>query len=119
MAIHMPPPAELTMRSVTSLFQHAMIGDMAALDPRHDFGGGQLAVVNRDTRPGYAAHQAEAGPRPVGGRERRRPRAVDVHRVDIVCPPVAAEIAPRKYHADQGRAQFWCGRVKLVDVGVL
>ena len=119
MAIHMPDHAELAVHPVTCFRQHAMVGGMAALYPRHDFGGGQLAIVNRDARPGDAAHQTEARPRSVGGRERRRPNAVDMHGVEIVRRPVGVEIAPRKYRADQGRSQFWRGRVKLVDIGVL
>src|SRR5271170_8498323 len=100
MAIHMPDDTELAVHPVASLLQHAMVGDMAALDPRHDFGGGQLAVVNRDARPGDAPHQAEPRPRPVGWGERRRPDAVDMQGIEIVCRPVGVEIAAREYRAD-------------------
>src|SRR5215831_9712635 len=64
-AIDMPNDAEFPMHPVASLFKYAMVRDMAALYPRHDFGGRQLAVVNRDARLRDAAHQAKTCPRPV------------------------------------------------------
>ncbi len=67
MAIHMPDRTELAVDPVASLIQHAMVGGVAALNPRHDLGGGQLAIVNRNARPGDAPHQAETRPGPVGG----------------------------------------------------
>jgi hypothetical protein len=42
-----------------------------------------------------------------------------MHGVEIVCRPVGVEIAARKYCADEGRSDFRCGRIKLVDVSVL
>src|SRR5271155_1403162 len=96
MAIDMPDRTEFGMEPGARLVEDAMIGDVAALDPRQDLVDRQFAVVDRGARTGDAAHEAEPGPCRMRRPQRRRPSALQERLVEIVGRTVGVEIAARK-----------------------
>jgi len=111
--------AEFAVQAATGLVENAMIRGVVPLDPGR--GSRRSRAYRRRSGSPFWRHDApgQGGPCLVGGRERRWPVSVDQGGVEVVHRPIGVEIAAREYRADQSRAQFRCGRIELIHIGVL